>query len=98
MRRKLKREIGVGWRIKALPVNFTATFQKWTPQLGQCPKWNLPWFHGCHFRGSLVEVHRIRGAPVQCAVTALGVVETEVAGQTCPKLGGALERRLESPI
>ena len=37
---------------------------------------------------SLVEVHRIRGASVQCAVTAPGVVEAEVAGQSCPKLGG----------
>ena len=63
-------------------------FQKWTPGIGQCGKWNLPRVSGCQIAVSLIEVHRIGGASVQCAVTAPGVVETEVAGQTCPKLGG----------
>ena len=62
--------------------------KKWTPGIGQCGKWNLPRVSGCQIAVSLVEVHRIGGASVQCAVTAPGVVETEVAGQSCPKLGG----------
>ena len=62
--------------------------EKWTPGIGQCGKWNLPRVSGCQIAVSLVEVHRIGGASVQCAVTAPGVVETEVAGQSCPKLGG----------
>ena len=63
--------------------------EKWTPEIGQCGKWNLPRGSGCQIAASLIEVHRIRGASVQCAVTAPGVIETEVAGQTCPKLGRA---------
>ena len=66
----------------------TGELQKWTPRIGQCGKWNLPRVSGCQIAVSLVEVHRIRGASVQCAVTAPGVVEAEVAGETCPKLGG----------
>ena len=65
-----------------------ARMKKWTPGIGQCGKWNLPRVSGCQIAVSLVEVHRIGGASVQCAVTAPGVVETEVAGQSCPKLGG----------
>ena len=56
--------------------------EKWTPGIGQCGKWNLPRVSGCQIAVSLIEVHRIGGASVQCAVTALGVVETEVAGQS----------------
>ena len=70
------------------PAPETVATQKWTPGIGQCGKWNLPRVSGCQIAVSLIEVHRIRGASVQCAVTAPGVVETEVAGQTCPKLGG----------
>lgn len=56
--------------------------QKWTPNPGHRLKWNPPWVSGCHFRGNLLEVHRIRGASVQRRVTAPSVVELEVPGKS----------------
>ena len=51
--------------------------ENWTPYICECVKWNLPWVSGYQFAVSLIEVHRIRGASVRCAVTAPGVVEKE---------------------
>ena len=55
--------------------------EKWTPDLGQPLKWNLPSRSGCHFWGRPIIVHRIRGASAQRAMTTPGVVELEVPGQ-----------------
>ena len=66
------------WELASLP---RYASQKWTPDLGQPLKWNLPSRSGCHFWGRPIIVHRIRGASAQRAMTTPGVVELEVPGQ-----------------
>ncbi len=64
--------------------------EKWTRKPGQGDKWNLPRVSGRVSGGDLLEVHRIRGASVQRSVAALGVVELEVARQSCTQLARCL--------